>query len=321
MEDKEKNSDFKKELSGLIANWKREIEGVDKKEVNYYLAWYGKTSKKNKLNIKRMKMDATVGEVFLNILKGQIYNIDPTQMVKYFDDDSMEHEGYAVEDTSKIPNFDEALSRLPLINDQWKVDDEKNENITGLKFILQAGKFSAFGNVTKRKEIKTSGKISMIFTQARVFKKIESQEIIYDLPEEFPAISFDGKVLIKSEKAFEDIFKYNERLLSKVEAKKEFNESIFTDPDDYINSLRNSNIKARKVITSYENSVIDLITPESIKKYKAEYKNIEVILDDNTGKIIFSRSNQWDVVHLICEDYFKGFFSKFDMVARQKTKK
>ena len=287
-------------------------------DANYHIVWH--EGNKDIPIVKNIRMKPKTGEEFFNSLQTQIKQIDSTKIVKYMDDDTLEHEGYAMEITNKIPKYNTIVNSLTNTNEEWNKNDEINPKKRGLSFILRVGDFYAFGPITKRNRVPTkSGIIPMLFTNSITFEKVSSEEIVYEIPNVFSAISLDDTILIKSEDNLEKIFQYNEKVTLMIESNTLTNQKLFEDPDEYVNSVKSDPRKARKLFHVYADKKIDAYDTNGIIAYKNKNRDVDIFLDPNTGKINFSKSNSWDVIHLISEDFYEGPLTHTNYVSRQKA--
>ena len=317
-EKEDSNENSLKDVDFDVNDWKQRISKYKGSDANYHIVWHGRN--KNVPIIKNIKMNPETGKEFLNSLTEQINNIDASKIVNYMDDDSSDHEGYAMENTNKIPKYNMIVDSLPKVNEEWNRKDETNTNKHGLSFILSVGDFYAFGSISKRNNILTKpGKIAMKFTSNIKFEKVDRDEIVYELPNIFSAISLDDTILIKSESSLERIFQYNEKVTSMIESNTQANQRLFSDPDKYVDSVKKDPIKARKLFHVYSDKKIDAYDVNAIRLYKNQNKNVHITIDPKSGKIDYSKSNSWDVIHLLSEDYYKGQLTQTSYLSRQKS--
>ena len=320
IEDKEKKQDSSKkkvsddEIKELKKQFKQMASNISNSGINYFLLYYD--WKKNPVCLPA-NISTGIGQYFADSLKKTIELINESDVVDFNYSDAPSEGTVEITYLNRIPNIMIINSIIETSHDtHW--DKSKINNIAGLKFAVKHGELTAFGSLNKKNLMKKSLKAKLTtMTQSGTFDFVK-EEVLYEIPDMFSAITYKNYTLILDEHSVESIFKYHEKMLEKIRSKAKINNKLFSDPDMFINALDSDQRKARKAYFVYENQSIDNFEPKDIIAYANKY-NLDVKLDKQ-NKLDLKNSNMWHVVRAISEDYYTGDLTKSQYESKSKER-
>ena len=300
------------ELETFINTLKEVANSVLDDSVNYYIFYYGNSSKR-KINAFKTSINESIGKRLSVALRDSIKSLQSNSIYDYEDNDSENNQDPELIESGEVPRFKEIMTAIAGTEDMLSLSSLKDA--TSPKFAITMGNITGFGVLRKVSYLKEKRSF-MSLNDSGVFNEIDDA-VLLEVPDSIPAFHFDGKIVIFSEGVFESIFNYHEKIMSTLENKMEYSQKLFSDTDLFYNSIRSDSRKARKLFNAYNSDYITSLKVSDIVDYAAEF-NLDIKINQDDDKIDFASSNAWHVVKAICEDFFTGRWSKNHFSANNK---
>jgi len=304
----------KEKIREIIDQWKSEVKSVKPEEVAYYVILY-KGNKEDDAIAYKASINNDIGKEFVNTLTEDISSLDSDNVIEYDKTDSLSERFLEICYTSDIPNFSKLLNAAHKSDNLIDINEINNDK--GLKLVVRIGEFYGFGQIVRHKIMSNKHRVFLSLNKKGEFKTIKD-DIYFEVPTTFSAISFGNHIIIKNEKEFEKVFKYHEKIIQIILGKHKENEKLFNNPELFEESIKKDSRKARKLYLLYKNNYVENINLNDFMGYAKRFIS-DVILDDETGKISVTGNNIWHVVSLLCEDYFNGPLTKRKFCAEYKN--
>lgn len=301
----------REQIDELIGKWKKAVEGVEPKKVNYFVISYKNSGER--ILAYKTSVTEDIGENFINTLKESVTSLSADNAIGYDNTDGIPEGTFEISPTLDIPNFNKVINA---VNDaQTYLTKDIINGSSSFKYVIKIEKFFCFGNIMKRKIMNSKKRILKINTEGK-FEMVEDVTYL-EVPISFQALSLENDIIIFDDREFEDIFKYHEKIIKTIEEKDTDIKKIFSDPEAFILMTQKDSRKARKIYNTFKSDYLKDVSPKEIEDYANEY-NLKVILDKETGKISVKDCNPWHLVSALSEDFYSGKWSKRKLVAWEK---
>ena len=292
-----------KEIKKKIINeFKEELDKVLDNEINYFVFFY---SKSKKINAYKTIINETIGKLIKDKFKDSIQSLDPDHLYDYDDSDSVNNDNPELIDSEEVPVSSEIIKAIDATEDMLSLKELKVASSP--KFAIKAGNITGF-DLLKKMSIMKNKRRYMSLNDVGSFDEIDEQ-VFLEIPDSFSALYFNGHIVILREAIFESIFNYHDRIMEALKSKKEHSERLFSDTDNFYNSVQSDSRKARKLYNAYNSSYIGTLKVKDIVDCATDF-DLEIYTDPQDNKIDFNKSNAWHVIKAISEDFFTGRWSK-----------
>ena len=296
--------------------WKRDwLNKVSDNEINYFVFFYNRFKK---VNAYKTIISETIGKSIKDRFKDSIESLEPEHLYNYDDSDGLNNDNPELINSKDVPFSNEIFKTLDATEDLLSL--EKLKVASSPKFAIKAGKITGF-DLLKKMSIMKNKRRYMSLNDSSTFDEIDEQ-VLLEIPDSFSAIYFDGHIIVLKETTFDSIFNYHVRIMEAIMDKKEHSERLFSDADNFYNSIQGDSRKARKLYNVYNSKYIKTLSVKNIMDYATEY-DLEIYTNPQDNKIDFNKSNAWHVVKAISEDFFTGRWSqdRFESNSKHRLRK
>ena len=294
----------------IIMDLKEELENVAYNEVNYFVFYYDKLKE---VNVYKTIINEVIGKEIKDRFMDSIKRLELEQLYNYNDSDSLNNENPELINSKDVPFSNEIFKALNTAEDTFSLEELKSAS--SLKFAIKLGNITGF-DVLRKISFMEHKKRYMWLNDSGTFEEV-SKQIFLEIPDSFSAIYFNDYIIVLKETVFDSIFNYHDKIMKIIRDKNGYNETLFSDPEDFYNSIGNDSRKARKLYRYYNNDYIETLNVREVVDYAKEF-NLEICVNPQDNKIDFSKSNAWHVIKAISEDFYTGRWSKLHFESNSK---
>ena len=294
----------------IISNLKKELKKVPDHDINYFIFYYNRFMK---VSAYKTIINEAIGKSIKDKFIVSIESLESEHLYNYDNSDSLNNDDPELINSKEVPFSNEIFKAIDETEDILSFKELKVASSP--KFAIKAGNITGF-DLLKKMSFMKHKKRYMSLNDSSTFDEIGDQ-VFLEIPDSFSAIYFNGHIIVLKETIFDTIFNYHVKIMEVIRGKKEHSEKLFSDPDNFYNSLQSDSKKARKLYNVYNSSYIENLNVEDIMDCATEY-DLDIYLNQQDNKIDFNKSNAWHVVKAISEDFYTGRWSKFQFESNSK---
>lgn len=294
----------------IITDLKKELKNVPDDDINYFVFYYNRFMK---VNAYKTIISEAIGKSIKDKFLDSIESLESEHLYNYDNSDSLNNDDPELISSKEVPFSNEIFKAIDATEDILSLNELKVASSP--KFAIKVGNITGFDLLKKVSFMKNKRRF-MSLNDSSTFYEIDDQ-VLLEIPDSFSAIYFNGYIIVLKETIFDAIFNYHVKIMEVIRGKKEHNEKLFSDPDNFYNSIQSDSKKARKLYNVYNSSYIENLKVKDIMDCANEY-DLDIYINRQDNKIDFNKSNAWHVIKAISEDFYTGRWSKFQFESNSK---